>query len=73
MPKVVGSNPGWGNVYLKIFAACMYEPFFKENYDDVLSQHIKKIKKIKIIMIFVDKKFQTKNFAKSTGAAIYDC
>ena len=51
----------------------MYVPFFKENYDDVLSQHIKKIKKIKIIMIFVDKKFQTKNFAKSTGAAIYDC
>ena len=49
----------------------MYVPFFKENYDDVLSQHIKKIKKIKIIMIFVDKKIQTKNFAKSTGAAIY--
>ena len=24
-------------------------------------------------MIFVDKKIQTKNFAKSTGAAIYDC
>ena len=51
----------------------MYVPFFKENYDDVLSQHIKKFKKIKIIMIFVDKKIQTKNFAKSTGAAIYDC
>ena len=75
MPTVVGSNPGWGNVYLKIFAArvLMYVPFFKENYDDVLSQHIKKIKKIKITMIFVDKKIQTKNFAKSTGAAIYDC
>ena len=28
----------------------MYVPFFKENYDDVLSQHIKKIKKIKIII-----------------------
>ena len=51
----------------------MYVPFFKENYDDVLSQHIEKIKKIKIIMIFVDKKIQTKNFAKSTGAAIYEC
>ena len=51
----------------------MYVPFFKENYDDVLSQHIKKIKKIKIIMIFVDKKIQTENFAKSTGAAICDC
>jgi len=24
-------------------------------------------------MIFVDKKIQTKNFAKSTGAAIYGC
>ena len=24
-------------------------------------------------MIFVDKKIQTKNFAKSTGAAIYHC
>ena len=24
-------------------------------------------------MIFVDKKIQTKNFAKSTGAAIFDC
>ena len=51
----------------------MYVLFFKENYDDVLSQHINKIKKIKIIMIFVDKKIQTKNFAKSTCAAIYDC
>ena len=49
----------------------MYVPFFKENYDDVLSQHIKIILKIKIIIIFVDKKIQTKNFAKSIGAAIY--
>ena len=60
-------------VFERFCCMLMYIPFFKENYDDMLSQHIKKLKKIKIIMIFVDKKIQTKNFAKSTGAAIYDC
>ena len=49
----------------------MYVPFFKENYDDVLSQHTKKIKKIKIIMIFVDKKFQTKNISLSPQVQQY--
>ena len=48
-----------------------YFRFFSRKIETLVL--IKKIKKIKIIMIFVDKKFQTKNFAMSTGAAIYDC
>ena len=68
------TSTSWQVYYFTSFSKyTMYVPFFKENYDDVLSQHIKQFKNIKIIMIFVDKKIQTKNFAKSTGAAIYDC